>query len=407
MMDWPIFVSCILVTIASAAIAWLYHKKLSRQYNKLKQSRESLDFALQSGRMGTWDINLETDTVTCSKEMLELWGIRPEDFNGQRSILQSKVHPDDLGRMISSIDSSIKHESIYELEYRIFPSPGTQRWVLSRGRCTYHRDSRRPIRFSGIICDVTDRKIREEELDRAMKARDQFFQIAGHELKTPLTCLQLQLQVNQWDVQNAYPEAFTPEKIEANLFKQQQHLNRITRLIDHILDESRISEKRFFMQFEKFNLNDMVKDVLDQFRVTAQAASVEVILISSENIEGTWDRFHLEQVLLNLLMNAIRYGNKGPISVKLSKDKENMFLSVRDKGIGIKPEDQTRIFERFERVSLDDDIRGIGLGLFISKNIVQAHNGEIQVQSELGQGSEFTVVLPIHPIVHTKTINRP
>jgi signal transduction histidine kinase len=120
--------------------------------------------------------------------MLELWGIKLDHFKFKRSLLQSKVHPQDIGPMNDAINAAIETNSIYDFEYRIFPTPNEMRWVKSRGRLVGNH-------FSGIVYDITDTKIKQEALDRAVKARDNFFMIASHELRTPLTCLELQLQV--------------------------------------------------------------------------------------------------------------------------------------------------------------------------------------------------------------------
>ena len=361
---------------------------------QLKHSQESLEFALQSGRMGTWDIDLATNTVTCSKEMLDLWGVLTDEFQHQRSMLQNKVHPEDLEMMNFAITHAIKNGTVYELEYRIIPSPGQLKWVLSRGRCTFDPGSKTPVRFSGVVHDISDRRFKEEALDKAMKARDQFFMIASHELRTPLTCLELQLQVMEWDLKNKYPEEFSPEKIEQGLKKQREHLSRITRIIDNILDESRINNNRLAMNSEKFDFSEMVLSILNEFKLAAETAGVVVHAETQPNIIGTWDRFRIEQVLLNLLTNALRYGNKKPIFVKVTGDSETVKLSVRDQGMGIKPEDQARVFERFERAISGNEVSGVGLGLFISRNIVHAHGGEIRLTSQIDKGSEFLIILP-------------
>lgn len=363
--------------------------------HQLKQSRESLDFALKSGRMGTWDINLETRTIQCSKEMLEIWGVSAEEFNGQRSVLQSKVHPDDLQRMNDAINAAIHSDHVYELEYRILPSPGIQKWVMSRGRCTFAPHSPIAIRFAGVVFDITDKKAKEEALDAAIKSRDQFYMIAGHELKTPLTCLQLQMQVIEFELKQKFPGAYASEKIGSGLKKQQEHLLRISRIIDNVLDESKISEGRLKIQTELFNLCEMASEVIDRFKVIAESSGVEVQFHCTQKVLGTWDSFRIEQVLLNLLINAIRYGKNKPIYVEVTKDEENAMLIVRDQGIGISSEDQPRVFERFERVISENKISGIGLGLFISHNIVQAHRGKILLKSKIDEGSEFTVILPL------------
>ncbi|WPU64334.1 sensor histidine kinase [Peredibacter starrii] len=361
----------------------------------MKQSQKNLDFALQSGRMGTWEIDLVTNVVKCSNEMLYLWGVNSNEFDGDRSILQSRVHPDDLEKMRAAIDKAIANEVIYEMEYRIFPFPGLERWVISRGRCTFAPGTKKPIRFSGVVYDITEKKVKEEELKAAIKIRDQFLMMASHELRTPLTCMQLQLQVAEWDLKHRFPEAFTFERIETNIKKNNQHLSRITRLVDQILDESKISQGRLIMLFEHFDLSEMVVDLIEQYKVTAEFSGVEVLFSPTEKVSGMWDRFRLEQVFLNLLINGIRYGNRKPIHITVKKEGNKALLSVRDEGIGIKSEDQKRIFERFERASHDKEVNGLGLGLYIANKIVTDHGGEIRLESEFGKGSKFIVVLPL------------
>ena len=219
--------------------------------------------------------------------------------------------------------------------------------------------------------------------------------IAGHELKTPLTSMSLSLQVNEWDLQNKFAEEFTQEKIQFKIDRQRQHLHRITHIVDNILDEARIATGRLILRPEKIDLNFMTAQIIEQIKVIAEEAKTELHYLPKKTIEGDWDSFRLEQVLLNLLMNAIRYGNSNPIHVEIDGDDHHAFLTVRDQGIGIKEEDHNRIFKRFERGIVEDRCTGMGLGLYIVHNIVIAHGGGIRLKSELGKGSEFTVTLPL------------
>lgn len=355
---------------------------------------ESLDFALQSGRMGTWDIDLKTGTISCSKVHLDLWGIHPDDFTHERSQLQKKVHPDDLNQMRTAIDYAIANRSIYEFEYRVIPQPGDERWVFSRGRCTFALNSNDPIRFAGVVYDITEKKQKDKELASAIKARNDFFTIASHELKTPLTCLQLQIQVMQWQMKQLSNEAYANELLDS-LKKQEDNLLRISRIVDNILDDSKISEGRLTLQLRRFDLSEMATEVIEQVKLTALLGNINIQFSAQNPVEGDWDRFRLEQVLLNLIMNAIRYGEKKSVRVEVSILGNDALMTVKDEGMGIRSEDHERIFQRFERANPEKEINGMGLGLFISKNIVSAHGGEIRLVSESGKGSEFTVILPI------------
>lgn len=209
------------------------------------QTRESLDFALESGKMATWEFDLNTNQVTCSIEMLRLWGIEPQEFSNNRSILQSKVHPEDLEEMRSRIQAAIKDRSVYEFEYRIIPRPGELRWVRSRGRCTSTSAPGSFDRFAGIVYDITEQKLREIELANAIKARSDFLSVAGHELKTPLTCMQLHLQVLESQLRTFPATTSMIENLTIGLKKQQDYLQRISMIVDNILDEAKISEGLF------------------------------------------------------------------------------------------------------------------------------------------------------------------
>ena len=366
-----------------------------RYSSKLKNAHENLKFTLQSGSMGTWEVDLKTKITTCSPETLKIWNITKEEFDGNPNLFQSKVHPDDYSRMVDATTFAIKNDTVYELEYRIFAAPGVEKWVVARGRCWFGGKSRTPIKFAGVVYEITDRKNKENELQKALKAREQFLAIAGHELKTPLTSMSLSLQVNEWDLQNKFAEEFTQEKIQFKIDRQRQHLHRITHIVDNILDEARIATGRLILRPEKIDLNFMTAQIIEQIKVIAEEAKTELHYLPKKTIEGDWDSFRLEQVLLNLLMNAIRYGNSNPIHVEIDGDDHHAFLTVRDQGIGIKEEDHNRIFKRFERGIVEDRCTGMGLGLYIVHNIVIAHGGGIRLKSELGKGSEFTVTLPL------------
>jgi PAS domain S-box-containing protein len=226
----------------------------------------------------------------------------------------------------------------------------------------------------------------------AIRVRDEFLSIASHELKTPLTPLQLQLDSLSAVLRSSELES---DKLNRKLETANRQTRRLTKLVENLLDVSRISGGRLSLEREHFDLSEATTEVVERFGADAGAAGCRITVHADEPVVGLWDRLRLEQVLSNLLSNAIKYGAGKPIDVRVRQDGATARLTIEDQGIGIAPEDSSRIFGRFERAVPIRHYGGMGLGLYIARQIVDAHGGSIVVTSAPGRGSTFTVVLPL------------
>jgi signal transduction histidine kinase len=239
---------------------------------------------------------------------------------------------------------------------------------------------------------------RKNDLEKDLKSRDEFLSIAAHELKTPLTSLKLQAQMFKRSIIKDDPEAFSKEKVEqiANITEEQ--VTKLNTLVDDMMDVSRIRTGKMTMEWEEMDLCQLIRDIFKRMKMRFVTAKYKIPIFetSSEKIIGTWDKLRLEQIITNLLTNAIRYGNGKPIKVKLHPSATTVQISVQDQGIGIAQENLDKIFDRFERIGDRSEISGLGLGLFIVNSLVRALEGRISVKSKINEGSTFLVELPIH-----------
>ena len=234
------------------------------------------------------------------------------------------------------------------------------------------------------------------ELETAVRMRDDFMSIVSHELKTPLNTLILEVQLRKLQLGRNNLAAFSEDRLRQMVDKDERQIQSLIRLIDDMLDVSRIRTGKLSIRPSRADLGKLAASVVENFAPQMEASGCTLLFQRPEPIIGVWDEFRIEQVLANLLTNAMRYGAGKPVQVSVSATTEGACIEVRDQGIGISQKSLERIFCQFERAEGSESSAGLGLGLFIAEQIVKAHNGRIQVVSEEGKGALFRVLLPLN-----------
>lgn len=233
-----------------------------------------------------------------------------------------------------------------------------------------------------------------ERLRAELRARDDFLAVASHDLRSPVTVLGLQIQILQRETRKDESPLLTPAELASRLEGVSRQLRRLTTQLNRLLDISRVTFGQILLEPEQLDLVEVVREVIASHTNELRESGCALTLSAPTSVTGVWDRVRLDQVISNLLTNAMKYGAGRSIEVAVEGRLSQAVLTVRDHGAGIAREDQVRIFERFERAGQVLRHGGFGLGLWISRQTLQAMGGDIAVESEPGQGALFTVTLP-------------
>ncbi len=315
----------------------------------------------------------------------------------------STVYHDDLELVHNAISKLKSGESKHEVaDYRILHSDGRTLWIRDSVNAFHLQDGR--IRLDGVSSDITDQKFVEEhtqkELDqqnqlragaeKALQERDLFISIASHELKNPLTSLQLRIDL----LNRSLDHEDLSKPLKAQLQGCKKSVDKFKQLINELLDISKIKAGGFLLTPHQFNLSELLNELIGQYCIDFERKGCQIISNIEDPVVGNWDKIKIGQVLTNLLSNALKYSEAKPIEINLRKNGNQVVFEIKDQGIGMSEENIKNLFQPYTRFVDEASVTGLGLGLYISKQIVEAHGGKIIVQSELGIGSTFKVEMP-------------
>ena len=291
------------------------------------------------------------------------------------------IHPDDLSQNQKIWESAVRTGIDFELEHRFRCYDGSYRWHLSRG-LAQKNDAGKVILWIGTNTDIHEQKMKEQQ-------KDQFIGIASHEMKTPLTMVKAYLQLMELAFDDQNSTAYVYAK------KANQSVERLNDLITELLDVSKIQNGKLNYNITSFYFDEMIDHTIENFQHTSPTHTIVKTGGVQQQVVG--DKERLQQVVINLLSNAIKYSpGKTNVFIDIKIVDGIVNVSVKDEGIGIAPNHLSKIFERYYRVE-DHAIRfqGLGVGLYISSEIIQRHNGKIWATSEVGKGSTFSFSIPV------------
>lgn len=342
----------------------------------LLESDAEFQFMADSMPQQVWTARHDGTLDYVNKRVADNFGVTTEKVLGEGWI--TFIHPEDLDDCIKKWKHSLLTGELYEVEFRLHIEGEEYRWHLARA-VPLIRDGQ-IVKWYGTNTDIDSHK-------KADQKKDEFISIASHELKTPLTNIKAFIQLAEKSVGSP--------KVPDFLKKAQHHVMNLERLISDLLDTSKINAGKMSYNFAELNFADVLKECITNF--SQQSPSHKIILESNADVIYNGDKFRIEQVIDNFLSNAAKYSPEADkITVKSVIQDANIIVSVQDYGIGIEPEHLTKLFDRFYRIdSTAMKYQGLGLGLYISSEIVKGHGGTFWIESEPQQGSTFYFSLPL------------
>lgn len=364
-----------------------------RTEQALRRAQERLNAALNAAQMAIWDWDPESDSVALSESISDLLGLPPGERTCTGAEGLDRLHPEDRARQRAIAEVALHEGSGWHDEFRVIrPSDGKVIWVEERAHIT--RDPVTGKRLvTGLVWDITKRKELEESLRIADRRKDEFLATLAHELRNPLApirnAVHLLRLTNPTD-----PQVRTARDI---IGRQVQHM---VRLVDDLLEVSRITLGQVNLRHDRISLRSVLNDALEASRPAIEAAAHGLVVqLPAEALQIEGDTTRLSQVFQNLLNNAAKYTpHGGQITLKAGRQGSEAVVCVRDTGIGIPKELQSRIFDLFTRAHPSENIKssGLGIGLALARQLIELHGGRIEVRSEgVGAGSEFLVYLPV------------
>ena len=234
----------------------------------------------------------------------------------------------------------------------------------------------------------------QTQLQRALAMRDEFMSMVSHEMRTPLNTLYLETQLRKMQLERGNMAAFGAEQLQRMVARDDRQIQSIIRLIDDMLDVSRIRSGKLSLRPGWVELSGLLRRVVHDLTPQATTAGCSISLDADTPVSGWWDEFRIEQIVVNLLTNALRYGAQQPVAVSLVVGQDAVRVEVRDHGPGIAPDQQQKIFEPYERGVGNEVPSGLGLGLYISRELAEVHEGTLTVASTPGDGAVFSLTLP-------------
>jgi len=332
-----------------------------------------------------WTANPNGEVDYYNQRHTDLEGIKKL---GKKYTWAPVLHPDDLALTLKAWRKAVETKSIYQIEHRVKTKQGDYKWYLSRG-IPVKDEQGAVLKWYGTATDINDQKETENQLRTSQQQKDQFIGIASHELKTPVTSLKAYAQILKKRLGSS-----VDDKSSLLIDRVNAQIDKLNLLISDLLDVTRLQAGKLQLRKEKFDLNQFLLEVIEQTQLTTDTHTISSKLCPTLKLHADKDR--LSQVIINLLTNAIKYSPKSnQVSLETKATDTRILITVKDNGIGIPKNEQKKIFEQFYRSSNGSTttLSGVGLGLFISSEIVRRHGGSISVESQEGKGSRFTVSL--------------
>lgn len=356
--------------------------RISERLQK-KLLQDQMRMTLESAELGTWYIDAESSEIITTPRVKELFGFHASDSMSIDNAL-AQITDEYRDKVKDAITNAINSQSKYAVEYPVIGfHDSTLRWVRATGSF-YPGTVGQRAHLSGIIMDITERKT-----DEARK--NDFIAIVSHELKTPLTSAKAYTQMLAAKAAKAGDIFFAD-----NLKMIEKQIGKMSTLIRGFLDVARLEAGKIQLIEQSFLINELVKECAEEAKLFSE--NYHITVLGEQAIMVNADRDKIGQVINNFLSNAIKYSSSGTrIEIICERQDNNARISVRDEGMGIKPEDLNRLFERFFRVDskYTKTISGFGIGLYLCREIIKRHGGHIGASSELGKGSVFYFDLPL------------